>query len=83
MRDVPGIQAHAKTVIVWLTQQNITRKFQSRAEFQSKNLVGFDSDKVVRNYPINVFVLLQTHIVPQYSLRLAEAFEVYQYLYTC
>lgn len=73
MRDVPGIQAHAKTVIVWLTQQNITRKFQSRA----------DSDKVVRNYPINVFVLLQTHIVPQYSLRLAEAFEVYQYLYMC
>lgn len=41
MREVPGIQARAKIVIVWLTPQNITRKSPSRA---------------VRNDPVNVFV---------------------------
>lgn len=40
MREVPGIQARAKIVIVWLTPQNITRKSPSRA---------------VRNDPVNVF----------------------------
>lgn len=47
MREVPGIQARAKIVIDWLTPQNITRKSPSRA----------DSDRVVRNDPVNVFVL--------------------------
>lgn len=32
MTEVPGIQAHVKTVIVWLTWQSIARKFHSRVE---------------------------------------------------